>query len=53
MTRRSDIVTEQASSLAISNKTSSLSPYKKAKSVRTAAFWARQYYSESGKNKWL
>jgi len=45
--RGSDIVTEQERSLAISTRPRPSHAVRKDKSVRTAAFQARRYYSES------
>ena len=48
ITRGSDIVTEQECSLAMSTSPRPSHAIRKDKSVRTAAFQARKYYSESG-----
>jgi len=48
ITRGSDIVTEQERSLAMSTRHRASLTIRKNKSVRTAAFHARRYQSESG-----
>ena len=46
--RQQEIVTEQERSLAISTRPSPSHAIRKAKSVKTATFLAKGYYSESG-----
>jgi len=48
MARGPDIVTEQERSFAISTRPRPSHPIRKDKSVCTAPFQARRYYSESG-----